>query len=30
VTLLPDDTTHIDCPRCGKPALFTSREGSWE
>lgn len=30
VTLLPDDTTHIDCPRCGKPALFTPREGSRE
>jgi hypothetical protein len=30
VTLLPDDTTHIDCPRCGKPAQFTPMEGSWE
>jgi hypothetical protein len=30
VTLLPDDTTRIDCPRCGKPALFAPREGSWE
>jgi len=30
VTLLPDDTTRIDCPRCGKPAQFVPKEGSWE
>jgi len=30
VTLLPDDTTHIDCPRCGKPAQFVIKEGIWE
>jgi len=30
VPLLPDDTTHIDCPRCGKPAQFVPKEGSWE
>jgi len=30
VTLLPDDTTRIDCPRCGQPAQFTPKEGSWE
>jgi len=30
VTLLPDNTTHIDCPRCGQPAQFTPKEGSWE
>lgn len=30
VALLPDDTTGIECPRCGKPAQFTPREGSWE
>jgi hypothetical protein len=30
VTLLPDDTTRIDCPRCGKPAQFAPKEGVWE
>lgn len=30
VTLLPDDTTRVDCPKCGKPAQFTPRDGSWE
>lgn len=30
VTLLPDDTTRIDCPRCGRPANVTPAAGSWE
>jgi hypothetical protein len=30
VTLLQDNTTHIDCPRCGKPAQFMPQEGVWE
>jgi len=28
--LLPDDTRQLDCPRCGKPATLTPKEGSWE
>ena len=30
VALLPEEATRIECPRCGKPAQFTPREGSWE
>lgn len=30
VTILPDDTRRVDCPKCGKPARIAVREGSWE
>ncbi len=30
VTLLPDDIRSIKCPKCGEPATFTHKEGSWE
>ena len=30
VTILPDDARRVECPRCGRPAQFTSKEGSWE
>jgi predicted RNA-binding Zn-ribbon protein involved in translation (DUF1610 family) len=30
VGLLPDDATRIDCPRCGRSAAFTRKEGRWE
>ena len=30
VALLPDDTTRIEYPRCGKPAQFVPKDGSWE
>lgn len=30
VTILPDDTRRVSCPKCGKPARIAVREGSWE
>jgi len=30
VELLPEDVARIDCPKCGKPAQFTPRDGHWE
>jgi len=30
VELLPDDARDIDCPKCGKPARLTPRDGHWE
>lgn len=30
VELLPDDSTHLSCPKCGQPARLTPREGAWE
>jgi hypothetical protein len=30
VEILPDDVTRISCPKCGEPACFTPRVGSWE
>lgn len=30
VTILPDDTRRLNCPKCGDPARITVGEGSWE
>jgi ribosomal protein S27E len=30
VTLFADDATHIDCPKCEKPASFRPAPGSWQ
>lgn len=30
VTILPDDTRSVDCPKCGKPARIAVSEGSWD
>lgn len=30
VTILPDDTTRVNCPKCGEPASLTRKEGTWE
>ncbi|HEX9625841.1 MAG TPA: hypothetical protein VGA00_02760 [Acidiferrobacterales bacterium] len=30
VTLLADDTRKLNCPKCGDPAEFVAKEGSWE
>jgi hypothetical protein len=28
--MLPDDTRHVNCPKCGEPGVITSQPGSWE
>ena len=28
--MLSDDITRLNCPKCGKPAHFIAKEGSWE
>ncbi len=30
VVILPDDTTRVNCPKCGEPALITRKEGAWQ
>ena len=30
LTLLPDDTRSVNCPKCGEPAGLTPKEGRWE
>ncbi len=30
VTILPDDTRRVNCPKCGEPASVSPGPGSWE
>ena len=30
LTLLPDDSRGVNCPKCGEPAKLTPKEGGWE
>jgi len=30
LTLLPEDTRRVNCPKCGEPAVIAPKEGSWE
>ncbi len=30
ITILPDDTRRLPCPKCGEPAMLVPKEGSWE
>ena len=30
LTILPDDTRRVNCPKCGEPGVITPKEGSWE
>jgi len=30
ITILPDDTRRVNCPKCGEPGVIAPKEGSWE
>lgn len=30
VTILPEDTRRVMCPKCGEPAKIAPKEGSWD
>ncbi|HEU5337935.1 MAG TPA: hypothetical protein VFU39_01485 [Sulfuricaulis sp.] len=30
IVILPDNSRRVNCPKCGEPAVITSKEGSWD
>ena len=30
ITILPDNTRRVNCPKCGEPARITPRDGDWQ
>ena len=29
LTILPDDTRYVNCPKCGEQGMIVPKEGSW-
>ncbi|HEY5682708.1 MAG TPA: hypothetical protein VIR61_03440 [Sulfuricaulis sp.] len=30
IVILPDDAQHVNCPKCGEPAVITPKGGGWD